>query len=1162
MRADEFVLRRHWQVRERLGHDAWVAAGVAVAYVAAAHAGFRLAFVAEQITTVWAPTGIALATLLFYGRRFWPAIWLGAFAANATTTAPIWTAVVIATGNTLEAFVAVWALQRTPTFSHALRRVSDVVALVFVAALGCTTISATIGVTVLCAAGVQVWERFVPLWWNWWFGDALGAIIVAPAILATVQRAWSRRTAAQALLFVGGALLVTYVAFGLFPASPHPLEYIVFPLVIAAAVVGGPAVTSLVVLSASGLAIWQTIRGFGPFAGRDTYDSLILLQVFMGVLAVTSLLLAAAVAERRSSEEREREAAAGLRRREEMLKLSQRAGGVATFEWDPLRQQAYGSAEFFRMFGLPARDGLMTAAEWGEFVHPDDRAAMAAHLAHALEGAEPASADYRIVAANGLTRWLTYSGQLLSTPDGDRMLGIVVDITDRKRLETELRRHADDAQARQQQLEEANRELARRVLEQQTLLDVLPIGIGIATDRECREIRINRAFAETLGLSPATNASKTAPASERPTNFRVYTPDGVEVPDADLPMQVAARRGQEVREVELDVVHEDGRVVRLLEYAAPLLDEYGEPRGAIGAFVDVTAAHHARATLRRSEERLRQEVDVRTTLAQVGASLAGELRSAKLIQAVTDRSTTLTEAEFGAFFYNVTDANGDSSSLYSLSGAPREKFSGFPHPRATQVFGPTFRGEGILRLDDVTRDPRYGRNAPIYGLPPGHLPVRSYLAVPVIGRGGVVLGGLFFGHSQPSVFTERHELLASGVAQWAAIALDNARLYQDAEDANRLKDEFLATLSHELRTPLNAVLGWAHMLREGTMQPAMYQRALESLERNARAQAQLVEDLLDVSRIIAGKLQIKGDAVDLGAVVTHAVDTVRAGVTAKRLTLQVHVPTGERLVVTGDADRLQQVVWNLVSNAVKFTPTGGRVDVELRQIDAKAEFVVRDTGQGIDPSFRPHLFQRFRQMDASKTRVHGGLGLGLSIVRHLVEAHGGTVEAESEGLGRGATFRVILPLRAVEESDADRTAAGTAATDRPLTGVRVLVVDDEEDARELARYVLESRGAVVMTTASAGEALHLLAHDRFDLLLADLGMAEQDGLALIRAIRGLPAHSINRDIPAIALTAYTGRREREEAFGAGFALHLGKPVDPDQLIAAVLTTAAPTDPRD
>jgi PAS domain S-box-containing protein len=1283
--------------------DVAIAAAVVLAYVAAAQIGFRLAVVAEQVTTVWAPTGIAFATLLLGGVRFWPAIWFGAFLANASTAAPLWTAFFIASGNTLEAVVAVWALRRVPGFTTALTRVSDILGFLIVAAVLCTVISPTIGVTTLCAAGVQEWSRFPALWFDWWFGDVLGAVVVAPAILATARHEWTRQEALRAVMFVIGSVIVAQVVFGpLFGARPYPIEYAIFPIVIGAAAAGGVPVSALAVVSASAVAIWHSAQGAGPFAGQDLHDRLILLQVFMGILTVTALLLGAAITERRASERRERDAAARLRESRDVLSLAMRGGAMGAWSRDLSTNDVWWSRELEDIFGVPAGGFNHTEAGFFEFVHPDDRDAVRRVVDDAVAHRTDYVVEFRFKHARGEWRWMEGRGRAVYREDGKplTLYGIGVDVTDRKRAEMALQEAIAAAEDGQRRLAETNRELARHAHEQQTLLDVLPIGIGIATDPECRQIVVNRAFADTLGVSPGTNASKTASADERPTHFRVLTPDGAEVPDDQLPMQIAAREGIESRDLEFDIVHDDGRTVRLLEYAVPLMDEQGRPRGAIGAFVDLTAAHQARVTLTRSEERyrrifetagvslweqdfsaikvalqrvredgcddlpayltthpdfvdhctkllgivdvnpatlrmfgaadnrelkaslgrvfgpearaafvgalyalargdrhyeaeaavqtldgrhldvlaniafpapdephdrvlvsladitdrkraeatLRQEVEVRTTLAQVGASLAGELHSEKLIQAVTDASTTLTDAEFGAFFYSVTDEQGESYQLYSLAGASKDSFSRFPHPRATQIFGPTFRGEGIIRLADVTTDPRYAQNPPFLGMPEGHLPVRSYLAVPVVGQGGLVLGGLFFGHSEAGVFTDRHEVFAAGVAGWAAIALDNARLYQEASEANRLKDEFLATLSHELRTPLNAVLGWAHMLREGTMQPSMRQRALESVERNARAQAQLVEDLLDVSRIMVGKLQIKSDPLDLGSIVANAVDTVRAGAAAKRLNLQVQV---RRIVVSGDADRLQQVVWNLLSNAVKFTPPGGRIDVEVGETDSHAEIVVRDSGQGIDPSFRPHLFQRFRQMDASQTRQHGGLGLGLSIVRHLVEAHGGTVAAESAGLDQGATFRVRLPLLLVDRPEAQVSTARARPADLALADVRTLIVDDDPDAIELTRYVLESRGALVVSSASAGEALHLVSADAFDVLIADIGLPEQDGLALIRALRSLPGRAPNRSIPAIALTAYAGEHQRNEALAAGFNEHLGKPFDPDQLIEVV-----------
>ena len=379
-------------------------------------------------------------------------------------------------------------------------------------------------------------------------------------------------------------------------------------------------------------------------------------------------------------------------------------------------------------------------------------------------------------------------------------------------------------------------------------------------------------------------------------------------------------------------------------------------------------------------------------------------------------------------------------------------------------------------------------------------------------------------------------------------------LAENLTEANRLKDEFLALLSHELRTPLNAILGWSHMLRSGALPSDTQRRALEAVDRNAKAQMQLVEDLLDVSRIISGKLTIKDDAVDVYTVIAGAIDAVRPSASAKGVSLNVEIDPESQILVTGDADRLQQVGWNLLSNAVKFTPEGGRVNVDVRRAQTQAEIRVTDSGEGIDPAFLPHVFERFRQADSSPSRVHGGLGLGLSIVKHLVEAHGGTVGAASAGKGEGATFVARLPIRSV----AQRASAPvrTPRLGSELQGVRALVVDDELDARELVRFVLEGEGAKVTTAESASVALRLFDPRSFDVLVADIGMPDQNGYSLIRAIRRLPAAG-GRAVPAVALTAYVSVWEREEALSAGYDRHLSKPIEPRQLIAAVLSVLSP-----
>lgn len=377
-----------------------------------------------------------------------------------------------------------------------------------------------------------------------------------------------------------------------------------------------------------------------------------------------------------------------------------------------------------------------------------------------------------------------------------------------------------------------------------------------------------------------------------------------------------------------------------------------------------------------------------------------------------------------------------------------------------------------------------------------------------------------------------------------------------AETANRLKDEFLATLSHELRSPLNAMLGWVQMLRRGTLDAASSQRALETIERNARVQNQLIEDLLDVSRIITGKLRLEVRPVSLVSVISAVIETVRPAAEAKAIEL-VSVIDPDAGLVAGDSNRLQQVVWNLVFNAIKFTEEGGRVLLQLERINSHVEIIVSDTGQGIPAEVLPHVFERFCQADSSSSRAHTGLGLGLAIVRQLVELHGGTVIADSQGLGLGSTFTVRLPVRAVRREDSHpERVHPTLETQVPfecisrLNGLRILVVDDEADVRDLLTVVLEECGALVVAVATAREARAALKESKLDVLVSDIGMPGEDGYALMRSIRALDAEHSGR-IPAVALTAYARVQDRQQAMLAGFQTHLSKPVEPGELVAVV-----------
>jgi signal transduction histidine kinase/CheY-like chemotaxis protein len=402
-----------------------------------------------------------------------------------------------------------------------------------------------------------------------------------------------------------------------------------------------------------------------------------------------------------------------------------------------------------------------------------------------------------------------------------------------------------------------------------------------------------------------------------------------------------------------------------------------------------------------------------------------------------------------------------------------------------------------------------------------------------------------------SLLAFRQRLLAS--ERDARMVAEDARM--TAEDANRIKDEFLCTVSHELRTPLTAIKGWALMLRAGRLDAAQADRALETIVRSARSQNQLIDDLLDVSRMIAGRMRMDVSPLKLGSVIASAVETVRPAAEAKGIRLSALIAP-EAEAVSGDAERLQQVVWNLLSNAVKFAPNGGHVEVRLERADSHVEIVVVDNGQGIKPEFLPYVFERFRQEDGGTSRHQGGLGLGLAIVRHIVELHGGTVHAASEGLGKGATFTVALPIASVRavapDESRDKVVDGRLAPENPsaLMGVRALYVEDEADAREIITMMLAQGGAEVRTAVSATEALAACDEWRPDVLISDIGMPGEDGYTLMKKLRARESER-GGHIPAIALTAYGRQEDRRRCLSVGYEYHIPKPVEPAELLAVV-----------
>ncbi|WP_332876405.1 hybrid sensor histidine kinase/response regulator [Massilia sp. S19_KUP03_FR1] len=625
-------------------------------------------------------------------------------------------------------------------------------------------------------------------------------------------------------------------------------------------------------------------------------------------------------------------------------------------------------------------------------------------------------------------------------------------------------------------------------------------------------------------------------------------------------------------EMEFPVRGADGRYRWFLTRASAVRDAAGAVVRWFGTNTDVDQ-------VKRVEQALRDESHVLELLNNTGSALASQRDLRSLLQTATDAATGIAGARFGAFFYHSKDPSRSLYTLFTLSGAVSPDAESFADASPTALFGPSLRGSGVIRSNDVGTDPRFGAEPGQWHVPAGHPAVRSYLSMPVVARSGEALGTMFFGHPEAGVFTERTERIVGGIAAQAAVAIDNARLYEaaqhsaeerkvlleserlaraEAERTSQMKDEFLATLSHELRTPLSAILGWAQVLRRGSRDPADLQRGLQTIERNARAQAQLIEDLLDMSRITSGKVLLDMQTVAPAPFIDAAIDTVRPAADAKNIRIEKSY-AADVGTIAGDPARLQQVIWNLLSNAIKFTPGGGTVNIELAQQAGQVQITVRDTGVGIRPEFITHVFERFRQADASTTRRHGGLGLGLSIVKHLIEQHGGTVRAESEGEGLGASFTIELPAATPSSSPARsarammiRTPAPSSGefTLRDLHGVNVLVVDDDRDARELIFRILSDCQANVRIAGSAREAVDAMRASPPDLLISDLGMPEVDGFELLAWVRQL-GRDHGGEVPAVALTAFARSEDRLRALEAGFSAHISKPVEPSELIAVV-----------
>ncbi|HEY9624630.1 MAG TPA: ATP-binding protein [Crinalium sp.] len=811
-------------------------------------------------------------------------------------------------------------------------------------------------------------------------------------------------------------------------------------------------------------------------------------------------------------------------------------------------------------------------------------------LFRALQGQNVRDVEMMIVPQQGTARMLLATGQAIIAANGEKQGAVVVmhDITERKQIEEErvqlvqeqaARAVAENSQQQSAFLAQASAVLSSSLEYEQTLQSVAKLAVPYFADW-CSVDLLNDDRTISRVAVAHCEPEKVKFGWELAQRFPRHLDDGYGIAQVMQTGQVEI--ATEIADEQLVAAVPNAEYLEILRgvglkscIIAPL-EASGRVLGSI-TFVftesdrryrleDIALAEDLarRAAIAIDNARLYNE----TQQAKLAAELAAN-RTSRLLAVMTALSESLTSAQvaqviieqgmaaLGASCGLVAVLNQDASELEIIQAIGYEHVGDFL--RSFSLHAPFPLAEAVKTGQPVWLETLENRIARYPYLAEAYAKVgsKAWISVPLLIEGQAV-GGLSLSFSTVPQLCESDRAFVLALAQQSAQSIDRAKLYESeqqaraqAEAANRIKDEFLAVLSHELRTPLNPILGWTRLLRRGTLDSSKTAAALETIERNAQLQIQLIEDLLDISRILQGKLSLDSTPTNLKTTVTDAIETVRLAAEAKNIQIQTQLePTVDD--VLGDAARLQQVVWNLLTNAIKFTPNGGRVEVELKTIDSDAQIQVRDTGKGIKPEFIPYVFDTFRQADSSITRTFGGLGLGLAIVRHLVELHGGTVEAESSGEGQGATFTVTLPLlaRSKDANSEHKDNLPLNAHTSPLAGLCILAVDDEVDNLELLQFILEQAGATAICVSSATDALQQLNNSKPDVLIADIGMPQMDGYTLIRQIRQLPPEQ-GGQIRAIALTAYAGETNQQQALAAGFQRHLSKPVDPEALVQTI-----------
>jgi PAS domain S-box-containing protein len=771
---------------------------------------------------------------------------------------------------------------------------------------------------------------------------------------------------------------------------------------------------------------------------------------------------------------------------------------------------------------------------WTDVVHSDDKRQLMEVWKYSLQRAIPVDITYRNRQRDGSYGYVRSQGAPIFNPDGSvqQWVGTIIDIDDQKRAEEAMRR--SEAEFR------ANFELA---------------GIGQAqTDPKTgRYLRVNNRFCEMVGYSADELLTMTFLDITHPEDRAASMQHLLEL----------LRTGIDKLSAEKRYIRKDGSIVWGRVTSTLVHDEHLRPLRTITMIEDVTE--------RKQSEALSQCQKKALEMAAEGSSLCGVLDS--LILAVEKQATVDLRASI-----QILDEEGKRFHTCCAPSFPESYRQVVAGCRVDRHDVPCTLGLFLKQpviIPDLYREPKWANVAKV--LEP--YSIRSIWTAPIISTEQKPLGTFCFYSANERTPGSTEQAMMESVIQTIALVIERKEAEaqreqfllrekaarEQAEAASRVKDEFLAVVSHELRAPLNAINGWTFMLLRGTMDRPAQMRALESIQRQIRSQCQLIDDLLDVARIVSGKLRLETSNIDPSRVINAALEVVRPAAEAKEIDLVAKLDPSMKSL-WADADRLQQVIWNLLSNAIKFTPPGGRVEIRSRRTDSIDEIVVSDTGQGVSEDFLPYIFDRFRQADASTTRTHGGIGLGLAIVRHLIELHGGTVFAESAGKGKGATFTIRLPVRAARPRKAE--VAGrkrgeetvprvTSADEEILKGIRVLLVDDSAEDRDVLVAELTHLGATACASGSVDEALVKLDEFQPDVLVADIAMPDKDGYTLIHKIRSRPVDQRNLT-PAIALTAYAGDANRKRALEAGFQKHMPKPADPTELARKIVELATRT----